>query len=138
MNLENKSRITKDIVVYENFISPEVAEKLVKVLDKHVEVGTITWMPISFYESYSSVLPQDDDEHVISEGLPSDIFSQMKQGIIEAVASVHDLDPKVICQLDIIHKSGSQEHMLENIQITQMSMESLGLLLEVDMQHFYT
>lgn len=99
MNLENKSRITKDIVVYEDFISPEVAEKLVKVLDKHAEVGTITWMPISFYESYSSVLPQDDDEHVISEGLPSDIFSQMKQGIIEAVASVHDLDPKVICQI---------------------------------------
>ena len=99
MNLENKSRITKDIVVYEDFISPEVAEKLVKVLDKHAKVGTITWMPISFYESYSSVLPQDDDEHVISEGLPSDIFSQMKQGIIEAVASVHDLDPKVICQI---------------------------------------
>jgi len=99
MNLENKSRITKDIVIYEDFISPEVAEKLVKVLDKHAEVGTITWMPISFYESYSSVLPQDDDEHVISEGLPSDIFSQMKQGIIEAVASVHDLDPKVICQI---------------------------------------
>lgn len=99
MNLENKSRITKDIVIYEDFISPEFAEKLVKVLDKHAEVGTITWMPISFYESYSSVLPQDDDEHVISEGLPSDIFSQMKQGIIEAVASVHDLDPKVICQI---------------------------------------
>lgn len=99
MNLENKVRLTKDIVLYENFISPEVAEKLVKVLDKHAEVGTISWMPISFYESYSSVLPQDNDEHVIAEGLPSDIFSQMKQGIIDAVASVHDLDPKIISQI---------------------------------------
>ena len=99
MNLENKNRITKDIVVYENFIDADTAAKLVKVLDKHVEVGTITWMPISFYESYSSVLPQYDDEHVLAEGLPSTIFSDMKQGIIEAVASVHDLDPKIISQI---------------------------------------
>jgi hypothetical protein len=99
MNLNNKNRITKDIVVYENFIDAETAAKLVKVLDKHVEVGTISWMPISFYESYSSVLPEDNDEHVISEGLPSDIFSQIKKGIIDAVASVHDLDPKIISQI---------------------------------------
>lgn len=99
MNLENKNRLTKDIVLYENFIDADTAAKLVKVLDKHAEVGTITWMPISFYESYSSVLPQDDDEHVIAEGLPADIFSQMKQGIIDAVASVHDLDPKIISQI---------------------------------------
>jgi hypothetical protein len=99
MNLNDKNRITKDIVVYENFIDAETAAKLVKILDKHVEVGTISWMPISFYESYSSVLPEDNDEHVISEGLPSDIFSQIKKGIIDAVASVHDLDPKIISQI---------------------------------------
>lgn len=99
MNLENKERLTKDIVVYENFIDPDTAAKLVNILDKHAELGTITWMPISFYESYSSVLPQDGDEHVIAEGLPSDIFSQMKQGIINAVASVHDLDPAIISQI---------------------------------------
>ena len=99
MNLENKERLTKDIVVYENFIDADTAAKLVKVLDKHAELGLITWMPISFYESYSSVLPQDNDEHVENEGLPSDIFSQMKQGIIKAIASVHDLDPKIISQI---------------------------------------
>lgn len=99
MNLENKNRLTKDIVVYENFIDSETASKLVKVLDKHAELGTINWMPISFYESYSSVLPQDNDEHVISEGLPADIFTQIKQGIIAAVASVHDLDPSIISQI---------------------------------------
>jgi hypothetical protein len=99
MNLENKERLTKDIVVYKNFIDKDTASKLVKILDKHAELGTINWMPISFYESYSSVLPQDGDEHVIAENLPSDIFSQMKQGIIDAVASVHDLDPKVISQI---------------------------------------
>jgi hypothetical protein len=99
VNLENKKRITKDIVVYENFIDADTAAKLVKVLDKHAELGLITWMPISFYESYSSVLPQDNDEHVKDEGLSSDIFSQIKNGIIDAVASVHDLDPKVVSQI---------------------------------------
>lgn len=99
MNLKNKTRLTKDIVIYENFLSPKISEKLIKVLDKHVDVGTITWMPISFYESYSSVLPEDDDATVIEEGLPATIFSDIKQGIINAVASVHDLDPKIICQI---------------------------------------
>jgi len=99
MNLDNKNRLTKDIVIYENFIDADTSAKLVKVLDKHAEVGTITWMPISFYESYSSILPQDNDEHVIAEGLPADIFSQIKNGIINAVASVHDLDPKIISQI---------------------------------------
>jgi hypothetical protein len=99
MNLENKKRITKDIVVYENFIDAETAAKLVKVLDKHAELGLITWMPISFYESYSSVLPQDGDDHVVEEGLDPNIFSNIKNGIIDAVASVHDLDPKIISQI---------------------------------------
>ena len=99
MNLENKIRLTKDIVLYENFLSPEISAKLVKVLDKHAEVGTISWMPISFYESYSSVLPLDNDEHVIAEGLSPNIFSEIKDGIIDAVASVHDIDPKIVSQI---------------------------------------
>jgi len=99
MNLDNKKRITKDIVVYENFIDADTAAKIVKVLDKHAELGLITWMPISFYESYSSVLPKDNDEHLENEGLPSDVFSQIKQGIINAVASIHNLDSKTISQI---------------------------------------
>jgi len=122
MNLTNKNRLTKDIVVYENFIDSDTSAKLVKVLDKHAELGTISWMPISFYESYSSVLPQDNDEHVINEGLPSDIFTQIKKGIIDAVSSVHDLDPKIISQIGYhtqkwepgayarIHSDNTDEH----------------------------
>jgi hypothetical protein len=99
MNLNNKKRLTKDIVIYENFIDKDTSAKLIKVLDKHADTGKITWTPISFYESYSSVLPQDNDEDVISEGLSPNIFSEIKQGIINAVASVHDLDPKIISQI---------------------------------------
>lgn len=99
MNLANKERINKDLVLYKNFIDAETASKLIKVLDKHAENGKITWMPISFYESYSSVLPQDNDEDVIAENLPADIFSQIKEGIITAVASVHEIDRSIVSQI---------------------------------------
>jgi hypothetical protein len=122
MNLNNKKRLTKDIVIYENFIDEDTCAKLIKVLDKHADAGKITWMPISFYESYSSVLPKDNDEDVINEGLSPNIFSEIKQGIINAVASVHDLDPKIICQIGYhtqkwepgayarIHSDNTDEH----------------------------
>jgi hypothetical protein len=98
-NLANKKRLTKDIVVYENFINQEESSKIVKVLDMVADNGTISWMPISFYESYSSTLPQDGSPELSEVGLPEDIFSQIKSGIIEAVASVHELDPKTITQI---------------------------------------
>ena len=99
MNLKNKTRLTKDIVVYEDFVDAETAAKLIKVLDRHADSGKLTWTPISFYESYSSTLPQDDDEIVVEEGLPPTIFSEIKTGIIDAVASVHGLDAKNIHQI---------------------------------------
>jgi hypothetical protein len=98
-NLNNKVRLSKDIVVYENFITPEESAKIVKVLDKVASNGTLTWMPISFYESYSSTLPTDGDPEILEEGLPEDIFSQVKSGIIDAVASVHGLEPKTVVQI---------------------------------------
>jgi hypothetical protein len=99
MNLKNKTRLTKDIVVYEDFIDNDTAAKIVRVLNKHAEMGRLAWTPISFYESYSSTLPQDNDEIVEEEGLPSTIFSDIKNGIISAVASVHNLDLSVINQI---------------------------------------
>jgi len=99
MNLNNKKRITKDIIVYENFLDSETSAKIVKALDKHAESGSISWMPISFYESYSSVLPLDNDEEVISLGLSPTIFSDIEKAMPAAIASVHDLDPKTICKI---------------------------------------
>jgi len=122
MNLDNKKRITKDIVIYENFIDADTAAKLVKVLDKHAEVGLINWMPISFYESYSSVLPLDNDEEVIALGLSPTIFSDIENAMPEAIASVHDLDPKIISKIGYhtqkwepgayarIHSDNTDEH----------------------------
>lgn len=99
MNLNNKNRINKDLVLYENFIDADTAKKLIKVLDKHAELGKLSWTPISFYESYSSTLPEDNDEVVINEGLDPSIFSNIKSGIISAVASVHNIDPSIVSQI---------------------------------------
>jgi hypothetical protein len=98
-NLANKNRITKDIVVYENFLTPEESAKIVEILDKAADNATLAWMPISFYESYSSTLPQEGDSAIAESGLPSDIFAQVKAKIVEAVASVHDLDPSTIVEI---------------------------------------
>jgi hypothetical protein len=98
-NLTNKNRLTKDIVVYEEFLTPEESSKIIEILDKAADNATLTWMPISFYESYSSTLPQEGDPGIKESGLPSDIFSQIKAKIVEAVASVHDLDPSTIVEI---------------------------------------
>jgi hypothetical protein len=99
VNLNNKKRITKDIVVYENFLSKEECQKMIKALDAQAKNEKISWMPISFYESYSSVLPQDNDQEVIDAGLSPTIFSDIENKMPEAIASVHDLDPKIICKI---------------------------------------
>lgn len=99
MNLNNKKRLTKDIVIYENFLTQEQCEKLIQVLDRQAELNKLSWQPISFYESYSSILPKDGDIEIEEAGLESNIFSNIKKGIVDAVASVHDLDPKQIVQI---------------------------------------
>jgi hypothetical protein len=99
LSLKNKKRITKDIVVYENFVSEEDCKNIIKALDSQANNGKISWMPISFYESYSSVLPQDNDKEVIDAGLVPTIFSDIENMMPEAIASVHDLDPKTICKI---------------------------------------
>lgn len=99
MNLNNQNRLTKDIVLYENFLTEEQCSALIKVLDKQADTEKLSWTPISFYESYSSVLPQDGDPEIEEFGLEPDIFSQIRSGIINAVASVHGLDPNKIVQI---------------------------------------
>jgi hypothetical protein len=99
VNLKNQNRLTEDIVLYENFITPEQSKKIIEVLDSVASNGSLTWMPISFYESYSSTLPSDNDSEVLKAGLEGNIFSQIKEGIIQAVASVHNLEPETIVQI---------------------------------------
>jgi len=99
MNLENKVRLTEDIVLYKNFLTLDESAKIIKVLDKQAENKKINWTPISFYESYSSVTPQDNDSELKDFDLPSNIFSNMQEKIIEAIASVHEKEINSISKI---------------------------------------
>lgn len=99
MNLNNQVRLTEDIVLYENFLTEEECEKLIKILDAQAEREKINWTPISFYESYSSVLPQDNDPELEEFGVSPTIFSDIKSGIMDAVASVHGIERSAVNQI---------------------------------------
>ena len=94
-----KIELSKDIFVYENFLTPEECIAAIKVLDKQAENEKVKWMPISFYESYSSVLPQDNDPELAEFGLSNDFFSVVKKRIIDTVAEVAGVESNEIVQI---------------------------------------
>lgn len=94
-----EKRITEDILVFEDFITEEECDKVIKILDKQTENGKLEWMPISFYESYSSVTPRDADEEVEEFGLNNNFFSELENRFIECVASIHGLDKSSIFKI---------------------------------------
>lgn len=122
MNLSNKKRINEDLVVYENFLTPEESAKVIEAIEKQAKSAKLEWTPISFYESYSSVLPQDGDPEIEEVGLEPTAFSDIRKGFIQAVASVHDIDPETVVQIGYhtqkwepgayarIHSDNTDEH----------------------------
>lgn len=99
MNLDNQKRLSKDIIVYENFLTEEECSAIINVLEDAVKNETISWTPISFYESYSSILPQDGDPSLEKFKLPSTFFSDIKNKIISAVASIDNVDRNSIVKI---------------------------------------
>ena len=99
MSLNKKNRLTKDILVYEDFLTKEECDSLIQVLEKQASNEKLSWTPISFYESYSSVLPQDGDPKLAEFNLKPTAFSDIKKGIIEAIAAVHDIEPNKVVQI---------------------------------------
>jgi hypothetical protein len=93
------TRHKEDIVVYENFLTPEECASVIKVLDIKMEKGELAWMPISFYESYSSGMPEENDPDTISCGLPGDFFQVLRQRVIDATADMAGKDPKQMSQI---------------------------------------
>jgi hypothetical protein len=81
-NLENQNRVKEDIVFFENFLSPEDCERVIKYWEHSVEKGTLPWAPISFYDSFASNLPDDEDKEKF--GLSSDFFTTLQDKIQEA------------------------------------------------------
>jgi hypothetical protein len=99
--LENSiiTRHKPDIITYENFLTPEECAAVIKVLAIKMEKKELEWMPISFYESYSSGMPETNDPDTIAAGLPGDFFDILKQKVIEVTAEMAGKDPKQMSQI---------------------------------------
>jgi 2OG-Fe(II) oxygenase superfamily len=83
-----KIELTEDIFLYENFITDEEIDGTLKVLDYLDKTREGFWMPISFYESYSSGYPEDGDPCLTEFGLTSTWFSDLRDKMRLAASEV--------------------------------------------------
>jgi hypothetical protein len=93
------TRHKSDIVVYDNFLTPEECAAIIKVLDIKMQKEELKWMPISFYESYSSGMPEVNDPDTIACGLPGDFFQVLRQRVIDATADMAGKKPEQMSQI---------------------------------------
>jgi len=92
----NKTSPLEDLVIVENFITAEEAAKTINLLNKLNEVRPDFWKPISFYESYSSGYPEDNDPILEEFGLPNNWFSDLYQRFRDIVAEIANVpEPKL-------------------------------------------
>ena len=83
-NLEYQTRIKEDVIIFENFLTSEDCDNILKYWDHSVEKGTLKWDPISFYDSYASNLPDDEDKEKFN--LSKDFFTTLQDKIQEGTA----------------------------------------------------
>ena len=100
MKLGNPKRYTEDIIFYENLLTAEECEAIIKVIELQLANEKFKWTPISFYESYSSNLPKSYDPELKECGLSDTFFEDLEKNIIESVAYVNGKD------VNQIHKIG--------------------------------
>lgn len=99
MNLDNVKRYTEDIITYENLLTPEECNAIIKVIELQLANGKFEWTPISFYESYSSNLPKDGDSELEECGLSPTFFSDLQKKIIDITAHVNDKKPEQMSKI---------------------------------------
>jgi len=92
-------RHKEDIVEYENFLTPEECQAIIKVLAIKMDKDQLRWMPISFYESYSSGTPELNDPDTIANGLSGDFFQVLRKRVIDATADMAGKDPAQMSQI---------------------------------------
>jgi Rps23 Pro-64 3,4-dihydroxylase Tpa1-like proline 4-hydroxylase len=91
-----KTKYLDQLILIEDFITKEEAKKTIELLNKLKEIREDFWKPISFYESYSSGYPEDNDPILEEFGLPNNWFSDLYQRFRHAVAEVANVpEPKL-------------------------------------------
>jgi hypothetical protein len=89
--MDRDMTITKhkpDIIQYDNFLTPKECKAIIDILAIKMDKEQLKWMPISFYESYSSGTPELNDPDVIAAGLPGDFFQNLRQRVIDVTADM--------------------------------------------------
>lgn len=94
MNLNNCKRLKEDICVFENFLTEEESKSIVDYWNFCKENDLLEWTPISFYESYASVLPEN--EHMEKFNLPKNFFTELETKMQEATAITRKLPVKKV------------------------------------------
>lgn len=74
-----KYNLLKDLIIVEDFITKDEARKTINLLNKLAEIRNEFWNPISFYESYSSGYPENNDPIFKEFDLPDTWFSDLYQ-----------------------------------------------------------
>jgi Rps23 Pro-64 3,4-dihydroxylase Tpa1-like proline 4-hydroxylase len=83
-----KNKYLDQLILVEDFITKDEAKKTIDLLNKLNEIRPDFWKPISFYESYSSGYPEDNDPILSEFGLPNNWFSDLYQRFRDVVAEV--------------------------------------------------
>lgn len=82
-------KLKEDIVIIEDFITRDEAKKAIELFEMLDKKENGFWKPISFYESYSSGYPEDNDPSLSDVGLPptwfSDLYKKFRQSTADAL-----------------------------------------------------
>lgn len=82
MNLNNCIRLREDVCIFDNFLTPEESKSIVEYWNYCKENKLLEWTPISFYESYASILPETDEMEKFN--IPKTFFSDLEIKMQEA------------------------------------------------------
>lgn len=95
----NSNKLLEDLSVYKNFITKDESKKTIKLLNKLAETRKDYWKPISFYESYSSGYPEDNDPILAEFDLPNDWFSYLYKKFRLAVAEMANVPEEKLSKI---------------------------------------
>ena len=93
------TRHSDDIISFDNFLTSDECSSIIRALELQAANKTLEWTPISFYESYSSNLPKDNDPELAECGLSPTFFSDLQRKISDAAAQVHGKDPNQMSKI---------------------------------------
>ena len=78
----NRIDYKDNIVVFENFLSKEECDAIIKYWDHSLKNGNLGWIRIGFYGSSAANLPVGDD--MVDFGLPKDLVESLSSRMKEA------------------------------------------------------